>query len=192
VGDGYWGASMLKEKSGGGDFGTTKFLPQQLQQQPTTAPEADFWHCNVIPVGPFLEILKVPEAFAAALEKKGLEVIKDWQEINKDVKNPKNRVLSEKQFVLQSHSFRGARGAIEHSQIEFQLTSYAYNLNAQKVAKPEAMHLRDIKVVPTVALSLLLLMQFLKFMIKVKSTVHARGRSDPASLDNGATYDPYG
>jgi len=164
---------MLKEKSGGGDFGTTKFLPQQLQQQqPTTAPEADFWHCNVIPVGPFLEILKVPEAFAAALEKKGLEVIKDWQEINKDVKNPKNRVLSEKQFVLQSHSFRGARGAIEHSQIEFQLTSYAYNLNAQKVAKPEAMHLRDIKVVPTVALALLLLMQFFK--------VHDKGKINGA------------
>ena len=109
-------------------------------------PEGDFWHCNVIPVGPFLDILKAPDEFAAALAKKGKEVVDEWVKTNKSIKNPKEREVAEKHFILQSHSFRGQRGAVEHSQIVFQLSLWGYTKMAQKVDKPDPPLLRDVKV----------------------------------------------
>lgn len=119
---------------------------QEQPQEGAPKKEADFWHVNVIPVAPFLEILKSPTAFAEGMEKKAKEVLLDWQRMNKGVKNPKDRVVAEKQFVLAAQSFRGPRGVLEQSQVEFQLTTWAYTMAAQKVDIPDELLLRDVKV----------------------------------------------
>lgn len=148
AGDGYWGASTLKSKSNRVDASPheVKKYPQMPPQMPAR-PEADFWHVNVIPVGPFLEVLAAPDAFADAMEKRGKQVMEDWVELNKNIKKPGDRVVAEKQFILQSHSFRGPRGGpMENSQVEMQLTLWGYTANARKVDKPDPLLLRDVKV----------------------------------------------
>ncbi len=142
-GPGYWGISTLKPKSTfvseKGGYNNSKY-PQDPQK-----PEADFYHVNVIPVEPLLAILKDPEQFASMLEKKGHQVIAEYLEVNKNVRNSQDRVLAEKQFVVQHQTFRGNRGGTERSEVEFILTTYAYNLAAQKVRTTEPLLLRDVK-----------------------------------------------
>ena len=105
----------------------------------------DFWDVNVIPVGPLLSILEDPIKFAVVLEERARAVMAEWVSLNANFKNPLDRVVAEKHFIVMSHHFKGHQGRPEKSDVEMQLSTWGYTANAQRVQKPEAMILRDVK-----------------------------------------------
>jgi hypothetical protein len=140
---GYIAASTLRPKSA--NYNPRRGLPQEVQgQQLEALPEPDFDHVAVVPVGPFMAVKRDPSAFAQTLEQKALELIAEWVRLNTGLK-PRDRMIAERSFILHVHKYKGHRGVIEHTQIEYQMSLFGYTCDSRKVEELEPPEIRNVK-----------------------------------------------
>jgi hypothetical protein len=141
---GYIVASTLRPKSA--SYNQRRGRPQaDLQGESLEElPEPDWDHVAVVPVAPFLAVKKDPPAFAGVLEQKARELIAEWVQRNTGL-IPKDRVIAERSFILYKHTYKGYRGVLEHTQIEYQLSLFGYTLESQKVEELVPPEIRNIK-----------------------------------------------
>lgn len=148
TGLGYIGISTRKPKAAPEELDVN--TQHQSGAFPPRKPEADFDFVAVLPVGPFLALMKEPIVFASLLQEKALEVMDQWRTTNSG-RLPHNRVIVERSFTIFRYSFKDGKGVMQHSQYDMSLSTFYYTLNARKVETPEPLVLRDVKARTTAA-----------------------------------------
>ena len=147
----------------------------------------------LIPGDPFLRVYHQPESFADKLQRKGEEVIREWEEANRGVVN--KTALAEKTWTLVSHTFV-SRGKQETTELYMQLSTFGYtNKGCTTDEEIQPMQLRDLKVrfarlhahPPTVIYNL----NHLQVLLKVRTTFGIL-TAKPESIVKGFVLDYFG
>jgi hypothetical protein len=106
--------------------------------------EREFESICVMDLDGFLATFAESQAFSEALEKRAIEVVREWWADNSQKDKAGVRVPIERSYRLSQHTWRG-RKKQEYSQTDLQLSSWGYNQKNLHVEIPTKMTLGDVK-----------------------------------------------
>ena len=157
--------------SGGGGSSGVDGSGGMFQQQ-----QKAFDHIALFPTDDFLRAFGDPSMFAANLQERSEDVVREHNKVNRNIRDPKQWTPADRSFTLMRHDWKAARNVSHASEQEMQLSTWSFK--AKTVSRMAKLHL------PPERLS----MSELKAIIKMRTTLGAHTTVDKNSVVENFIY----